>query len=191
MRPIQTYAGVVHHVDVPVGSVLAEALERVVRSAFDEPQFVAAPDRDRPTLSLAFSADPIVNTQWEVGFFLVGLRTDCVLNVEARFYRNPVRLWQDRATAHGHHELEDRSTGRPRRQAEPALVKRRAALDRSGSAFDERGASSRVSDSLPFSYGIALRRRFPLQPLRLRHVWGLADVRAHCLSRVLHRLPSG
>ena len=80
-----TYAGAVHHsFDVPIGPALADSLERAVRSVFRDAQVVTTTNGDRPTLSLALNGDPVMNTQWEMGLFLVGLRTDCILTVDAR-----------------------------------------------------------------------------------------------------------
>jgi hypothetical protein len=117
------YAGVIKHsFDIPIGSPLASALEDAVRSAIRDPVFVSQPSGDRATLTLALSGQPTVNVVWEMGFFLVGQRTDCMLSVEARLVSEKgEQIWQTVAVGNGHNETGSPINVPTAGQAEPAV----------------------------------------------------------------------
>ena len=111
-----------HEFEIPVGEPLADTLERVARAAFDEMTVVSAPDDSRATLTMRLASDPIVNVQWQPGWFTVGQRTDCTLAVEVQLLSaGGQQVWQDVVFGQGKHETRRVVNWATAGQAEPAV----------------------------------------------------------------------
>src|SRR5207247_10117401 len=124
-----------------VAEARSETLRRVAHAGFREVTVVPAPTGDRPVRDLELSGSPVVNVQWEQGFFLVGQRTDCHVAVEARLLSETgEQIWQTVVTGDGQHETGRIANWPTAAQTEPAV---RQAIEALGAALLQRLTTAR------------------------------------------------